>query len=97
MVRIDLFIVPAAVAAIAVDHRLRVKFRLVHADGVQHRMAAGEMLFRQVTTVGTRIGNQLVGFVQPLANVQHLLGAEVITPGRFNLQRGERKRQRRGI
>ena len=97
VVRIDLFIVPAAVAAIAVDHRLRIQLRLVHADGVQHRVAAGEMFFRQIAAVGTRIGDQFVGFVQPLANVQHLLRAEVIAPGRLDLQRRERERQRRGI
>ncbi len=31
---------------------------------IQHRMAASEVLFRQIAAVRTRIGDEFVGFVQ---------------------------------
>ncbi|MNH19179.1 hypothetical protein D3C79_789050 [compost metagenome] len=97
MVGINFFIVPATVAAIAVDHRLRVKIRLMSADRVKHRMTPGKMFFRQIAAVGTRIGDQFMRFIQPLADIQHLLRTQVETFGSLNLQRRERKRQRSGI
>ncbi|MNE94005.1 hypothetical protein D3C80_1919210 [compost metagenome] len=82
---INLLVVPATVTAIAVDHRLRIQIRLMNADGVQHRMPPGKMLFRQVATVGTRIGDQFMGFIQPLAHVQYLLRAQIKAFGSLNL------------
>ncbi|MOA45777.1 hypothetical protein D3C78_1682130 [compost metagenome] len=97
MVSIDLFIVPAAVTALAIDNRLWIEIRLMYTDGVQHRMASGKVFLWQITAVRTRVSDQLVGFIQPLANVQHLLGTEVKAFRRLNLQRGKGKRQRSGI
>ncbi len=54
---------------------------------IQHRMAASEVLFRQIAAVRTRIGDEFVGFVQLLADIQHVLRAEAETFGRLNLQR----------
>lgn len=46
---------------------------------IQHRMAASEVLFRQIAAVRTRIGDEFVGFVQLLADIQHVLRAEAET------------------
>ena len=97
MVRVDLFIIPAAVADLRIHHRLRQQIRRMDGNRIQHRMAAGEMFFRQVAAVRTRIGDELVGFIQLLADIQHVLRAEAETFGRLNLQRRQRKRQRRGF
>ena len=97
VVGIDLFIVPAAVADLRIHHRLRQQIRRVHADGVQHRMAPGKMLFRQVAAIRTRIGNQFMGFIQLLADIQHVLRAKAEALRGFNLQRREGERQRRWL
>ena len=85
MVRIDLFIIPAAVADLRIHHRLRQQVRRMDGNRIQHRMTAGEVLFRQVAAIRTRVGNELVGFVQLLADIQHVLRAEAETFGRLNL------------
>ncbi|MNS46826.1 hypothetical protein D3C72_793380 [compost metagenome] len=51
VVRVDFFIIPAAVARFRVHGGLREQVRGVNADGIQHRMSPGKMLFRQVAAV----------------------------------------------
>ncbi|MNP65316.1 hypothetical protein D3C76_1608960 [compost metagenome] len=51
MVRVDFFVIPAAVAGVRVHGGLREQVRRVNANRIQHRVAPGEMLFRQVTAV----------------------------------------------
>ena len=97
MVRVDLFIIPAAVADLRIHYRLRQQVRRMDGNRIQHRMAASEVLFRQIAAVRTRIGDEFVGFVQLLADIQHVLRAEAETFGRLNLQRRQRERQRRGF
>lgn len=55
------------------------------ANRIQYRMAAGKMFLRQVAAIRARIGNQFVGLIQLLADIQHVLGAEAETFGRFDL------------
>ena len=73
MVRIHFFIVPTAVARIGIDRRLREQIRGMDANRVQYRMTSGKVLFRQITAIRTRIGNQLMGFIQLLADIQNVL------------------------
>ncbi|CCJ97842.1 hypothetical protein BN130_327 [Cronobacter malonaticus 507] len=97
MVRVHFFVIPAAVAALSIDRRLRQEIRRVNANRLQHRMAAREVFFRQVAAVGARIRNEFVGFVQLLADIQHRLRAQVEASRGLDLQRRERERQRRGL
>lgn len=85
VVSINLFIIPAAITGIGIYRRLRQQIRRMHADGVHYRMPSSEVLFRQIATVRTRIGNQLVGFIQLLADVEHVLRAQAKAFRRFNL------------
>jgi ribosomal protein L14 len=57
MVRVDLFIIPAAVADLRIHYRLRQQVRRMDGNRIQHRMAASEVLFRQIATIGTRISD----------------------------------------
>lgn len=51
------------------------------ANRVQYRMTSGKVLFRQITAIRTRIGNQLMGFIQLLADIQNVL--RIFKPKRF--------------
>ena len=75
VVGIDFFVVPAAIMGVRIHRRLREQIRRVHANGVHHRVASGKVFFRQIAAVRTRIGDELVGFVELLADVQHVLCA----------------------
>ena len=97
VVGVHLFVVPAAVMGVRVHHRLRQQIRRVHAYGVHHRMTTGKMLFRQVAAIRTRIGDQLVGFIELLADIQHVLRAEAKALCGLDLQGRQRERQRRGF
>ena len=97
MVRIHFFIVPAAVADFRINRRLRQQIRRMNRDGIKNRMPTGKMLLRQIAAVRTRIGNQFVGFIQFLADIQHVLRAKAKALRRLNLQRRKRKRQRRRL
>ena len=55
------------------------------ANRIQYRMAAGKMFLRQVAAIRARIGNQFVGLIQLLSDIQHVLRAEAETFGRFDL------------
>ena len=55
------------------------------------------MLFRQIAAVRTRIGNQLMGFIQLLADIQHVLRAKTEALRGFNLQLRKGERQRRWL
>ncbi len=97
MVRVHFFVIPAAVAAIGVEVVRRRHGARMCLNRLQHRMTASEVLFRQIAAVGTRIGDQLMGFVELLAGVQHRLRAQPVALCRFDLQAGERERQRRAL
>ena len=97
MVGIHLFIIPAAVMNVRIHNRLWQQIRRVNGNGVHHRVTAGKVLFWQIPAVRTRIGNELVGFVELLADIKDVLRAQTEAFRRFNLQRGKRERQRRGF
>ena len=97
VVSIDFFIVPAAVMGIRVYRRLRQQIRRMDANGIHHRVASGEVFFRQIAAVRTRIGDQLVGFVELLADIEHVLRAKTKALSRLNLQRRKGERQRCGL
>ncbi|MPM91153.1 hypothetical protein SDC9_138279 [bioreactor metagenome] len=73
VVRIHFFVVPTAISRIGIDRRLREQIRCMDANRVQYRMTSGKVLFRQITAIRTRIGNQLMGFIQLLADIQNVL------------------------
>ena len=60
----------------------------IAADRRQYPGGLSMMLDRKVATVGTRIGDQLVFFIQTLGRVQDSLGAEPETLGGVDLQAG---------
>ena len=94
MVSVNFFIVPAAIFTFGIKISRRFHCRLMRANGIQHRMAPGKMLLRQIAAVRTRIGDQLVGLIKTLTGIQHRLRAEAVAFRRLYLQAGERKRQR---
>ena len=82
---------------VRVHHRLRQEIGGVYAYRIQYRVATSKMFFRQITAIRTRVGDQLVGFIELLADIQHVLRAEAKALRRLNLQGRERKRQRCGF
>lgn len=61
---------------IRVYRRLRQQIRRMDTNGVHHRVASGEVFLRQIAAVRTRIGDQLVGFIELLADIEHVLRAQ---------------------
>ncbi len=97
VVGIDFFIVPAAVMGIRVYRRLRQQIRRMDTNGVHHRVASGEVFLRQIAAVRTRIGDQLVGFIELLADIEHVLRAQAKLFRGLDLQRRKGERQRCGL
>ncbi len=66
-------------------------------DGAAHLLGPLEVVGRQIAAIGARIGDELVAFVEALADVEHPLGIHAEALGGIDLQAGEVIGQRRRL
>gem|GEM_PF-2535188 len=60
-------------------------------------LTGGDVVFRQIARIGTRIGQRLVPFIERLRQCQRGLGGKAETAVGFALQRGQVEQQRRQL
>ena len=98
MVGIHLAVVPrlAADLAVRLGNSLGQR-RSSGGDGAAHLLGPLEMVGRQITAVGARVGDELVALVEALADVEHPLGIHAEPLGGIDLQAGEVVGQRRRL
>ncbi len=98
VVGIHLAVVPRLAADLAVRFAYRPGQRRRRAgDGLPHLAGPIEVLARQMAAVGSGVGDELVPFIEALADVQHPLGVHAEPLGGIDLQAGEVVGQRRRL
>ncbi len=98
VVGIHLAVVPRLAADIAISLGNRPGQRWSSgSDGAAHLLGPLEVVSRQITAVGARIGDELVALVEALADVEHPLGIHAEALGGIDLQAGEVIGQRRRL